>query len=66
VIELMPKGLVVVQIKSLTCDLHKVDSSGVSPGFVLYNGEQPFNVRGTRILNPWVVDDIWQSLISGA
>jgi hypothetical protein len=62
----MPTGWVVVQIKSLTCDLHKVDSSSVSPGFVLYNGEQPFNVRGARIFNPLLVDNIWQSLTSGA
>ncbi len=38
---------------------------GIAPGFVLYNGEQPFNVRGIRIFNPWLTDDIWQKLISG-
>ncbi len=37
---------------------------GIAPGFVLYNGEQTFNVRGIRIFNPWLMDDIWQSLTS--
>ncbi|MDP2854121.1 MAG: ATP-binding protein [Smithellaceae bacterium] len=39
---------------------------GIAPGFVFYNGDQQFNVRGTRIFNPWLMDDIWQSLTSGA
>jgi uncharacterized protein len=38
---------------------------GIAPGFVLYNGEQTFNVRGIRILNPWLMDDTWQKLTSG-
>jgi len=39
---------------------------GIAPGFVLYNGEQPFNVRCIRIFNPWQMDDIWQKLTSGS
>lgn len=34
----------------------------VSAGAVLYNGEQQFNVRGTRIFNPLLVDNIWETL----
>jgi len=34
----------------------------VATGAVLYNGEQPFNVRGVRIFNPFLVEDIWQAL----
>ena len=34
----------------------------VATGAVLYNGEQPFNVRGVRIFNPFLVEDIWQTL----
>lgn len=34
----------------------------VLPGAVLYNGEQPFNVRGVRVLNPFHVKDIWETL----
>ncbi len=36
----------------------------VLPGAVLYNGEQPFNIRGVRVLNPLHVEDIWKALIS--
>lgn len=39
-----------------------LDVKRVLPGAVLYGGEQPFNVRGARILNPLGVDDIWQTL----
>lgn len=31
-------------------------------GMVLYNGEQPVNIRGIRVLNPLHVEDIWQTL----
>jgi hypothetical protein len=34
----------------------------VASGAVLYNGEQPFHVRGVRIFNPFLVEDIWQTL----
>lgn len=34
----------------------------VAPGAVLYAGEQPFQVRGTRILNPFHTNDIWHEL----
>jgi predicted AAA+ superfamily ATPase len=34
----------------------------VATGAVLYNGEQQFNVRGVRIFNPLLVEDIWQTL----
>jgi predicted AAA+ superfamily ATPase len=35
----------------------------VSPGAVLYNGDQQFNVHGIRIFNPLLVEDIWQTMI---
>lgn len=35
----------------------------VVPGAILYNGEQTFNVRGVRVINPLQVEDIWQTLI---
>jgi predicted AAA+ superfamily ATPase len=31
----------------------------VTPGAVLYNGEQRFSVHGVRIFNPLLVEDIW-------
>ena len=34
----------------------------VAAGAVLYNGEQTFNVRGVRVLNPLHVEDIWKTL----
>ena len=34
----------------------------VTGGVVLYNGEQQFNVRGVRILNPLLLEDIWDTL----
>jgi hypothetical protein len=33
-------------------------------GAVLYNGEQQLNVRGVRIFNPLLVEDIWETLTS--
>jgi predicted AAA+ superfamily ATPase len=33
-------------------------------GVVLYNGEQQLNVRGVRIFNPLLVEDIWETLTS--
>lgn len=35
---------------------------GASPGTILYNGDQPFRVRGIRILNPFHVENIWDAL----
>ncbi len=34
----------------------------LKPGAVLYNGEQPFNIRGVRVFNPLHVEDIWDTL----
>lgn len=34
----------------------------VSEGAVLYNGEQQFTVRGVRLFNPLLVDNIWETL----
>jgi predicted AAA+ superfamily ATPase len=33
-------------------------------GVVLYNGERQLNVRGVRIFNPLLVEDIWETLTS--
>jgi len=38
----------------------------VTGGAVLYNGEKPFNVRGSRILNPLHVEDIWETLVGSS
>ena len=42
--------------------LHTLGIKRVLPGAILYNGEQTFNVRGVRVLNPLHVEDIWQTL----
>jgi predicted AAA+ superfamily ATPase len=34
----------------------------VLPGTVLYNGDRTFSVRGIRVLNPFLVEDIWRTL----
>ena len=34
----------------------------VATGAVLYSGEQRFNIRDIRILNPLYVKDIWDTL----
>jgi len=36
----------------------------VSAGAVLFNGKQRFEVKGIRIFNPLLVEDIWEALIS--
>jgi predicted AAA+ superfamily ATPase len=36
----------------------------IGPGFVLYSGQQRFNVRGVHALNPLEINDLWGSLIS--
>lgn len=36
----------------------------VSAGAVLYNGEQQFTVRGVRVFNPLLIDNIWETLTS--
>ncbi len=41
---------------------HSLGLKRVQPGTVLYNGEQTFGIRGVRILNPFHVDDIWETL----
>ncbi len=38
----------------------------LTPGVVLYNGEQGFNVHGVRIFNPLRVDSIWDTLTIGS
>jgi predicted AAA+ superfamily ATPase len=34
----------------------------VTTGAILYNGKQQFNVRGVRIFNPFLVEEIWETL----
>jgi len=34
----------------------------LAPGAVLYNGEQQFSVRGVRVFNPLLVEDIWETV----
>lgn len=41
---------------------HALGISRVTKGAVLYNGEQPFDIRGVRIFNPLLVEDIWTML----
>jgi predicted AAA+ superfamily ATPase len=36
----------------------------VAGGAVLYNGEQQLSVRGVRVFNPLLVEDIWETLTS--
>ena len=40
----------------------KVGITRLTAGAVLYSGEQRFNVRGVRIFNPLLVDNLWDSL----
>jgi hypothetical protein len=35
----------------------------VTAGAVLYAGGQQFSVRGVRVLNPLLVEDIWETLV---
>jgi predicted AAA+ superfamily ATPase len=68
-------ALTPVEIKSaetfsvhLVKGLERVQKLGierVTAGAVLYNGEQRFNVRGVRVFNPLLVDDIWKTLTVG-
>ncbi len=51
--------------REFTKGLERFRSSGperVSPGLVLYNGEQQFSVHGVRVLNPLAVEDLWRTL----
>ncbi len=41
---------------------HALGIERVAGGAVLYNGEQPFDVRGVRVLNPLHVEGIWEAL----
>jgi len=43
-----------------------LDIRGVAAGAVLLNGEQRFNVRGVRIFNPLLVEDLWTTLTSAS
>ena len=40
----------------------KLGITRLTAGAVLYSGEQRFNVRGVRIFNPLLVDNLWDSL----
>jgi len=35
----------------------------VASGAVLFNGKQQTNVRGTRIFNPLLIENIWETLV---
>jgi predicted AAA+ superfamily ATPase len=41
---------------------HALEIKRVTAGAVLYNGEQRFDVRGVRIFNPLLVENIWETL----
>ncbi|MEW6218020.1 MAG: ATP-binding protein [Thermodesulfobacteriota bacterium] len=43
--------------------LQTVGIKRLAAGTVLYNGAQPFHVRGVRALNPLQVDDLWATLM---
>ena len=43
---------------------HALHIRRVMPGAVLYNGEQSFNIRDIRVINPLHVEDTWQALVS--
>ncbi|OQC06822.1 MAG: hypothetical protein BWX80_01372 [Candidatus Hydrogenedentes bacterium ADurb.Bin101] len=43
---------------------HSLHIRRVMPGAVLYNGEQSFNIRDIRVINPLHVEDTWQALVS--
>lgn len=40
----------------------KLGITRLTAGAVLYSGEQRFNVRGVRIFNPLLVDNLWDTL----
>jgi len=40
----------------------KLGITRLTAGAVLYSGEQRFNVRGVRIFNPLLVDNLWNTL----
>lgn len=43
---------------------HALHIRRVMTGAVLYNGEQSFNIRDIRVINPLHVEDTWQALVS--
>jgi hypothetical protein len=43
---------------------HALEINRAAAGAVLYNGEQQLNVRGVRIFNPLLVEDIWETVTS--
>jgi len=45
---------------------HRLGVKQVLPGAVLYNGEQSFEIKGVRVLNPIHVEDIWATLTEGS
>ncbi|MHB8077622.1 MAG: ATP-binding protein [Candidatus Krumholzibacteriia bacterium] len=40
----------------------KLEAERVAAGAVLYNGAQPFSVRGIRVFNPLLVENNWKTL----
>jgi len=40
-----------------------VGAERVTPGVVLYNGEQEFELRGVRVFDPFRVPDLWAALV---
>ena len=52
-----------VEIKSLE-RFRALDLDRTAAGAVLHNGGQRFLFRGVCILNPLLVDDIWETLTS--
>ena len=68
--------LVPIEIKSAATfstsflrGLEKFRALGIeetAPGFVLYDGEQRFQVRGVRVLNPLDLEDPWETVTAPA
>jgi len=48
-------------VKGLEC-FQALGLKRVTAGMVLYGGEQRFIVRDVHILNPFLVEDIWETL----
>jgi uncharacterized protein len=46
--------------------LQALGIKGLTPGVVLYNGDQAFNIRGIRTFNPFQIEDIWTTLTDAA
>jgi Predicted ATPase (AAA+ superfamily) len=69
-------GLTPVEIKSSSTfsidfvkGLERFQALGIkriNAGAVLYNGEQRFDIRGIRIFNPLLAEDIWETLTTSS